>query len=217
MSNPIKFVITSDTHGFHSVTSIPKCDFLIYCGDYSQEGNEKSSRSFAKWLSNQKATHKIIVMGNHERRIASELPESKRWILDECPDCHFLINESVVIDDFFFYGSSYHFVEPENFEIPENKKFILVTHEPPYNILDEMVVKQTQIPWKYFRGGNGNLNSFIEKYPPHLHCFGHCHHCYGSMRNGNTLHINASRVTEILIPWNKPWVVTFENNEFIYH
>ena len=48
-----------------------------------------------------------------------------------------------------------------------------------------------------------------------LHCFGHCHHCYGFTVNQNTLSINASRITEIMIPWNSPFVLQYQNNEFV--
>ena len=208
-----KIVVTSDTHGFHSITSIPKCDIFIHCGDFTQKGDKEAVQNFSKWLNNVKAKHKIVVMGNHEKIMRAELPESKNWLTENCPDVYFLLDESVVLENIFFFGHSFRF-QPNTIEVPNDMKKVLITHEPPTNILDEMVVNQLSIPWKYFHGGNSSINGWLKKYSFDMHLFGHCHHCYGIEKKENCVYINSSRVTEIMIPWNNPHIIEFDGNEF---
>ena len=217
-SNGKTIVIFSDTHGFHATLSLPACDILIFCGDYSREGDEASTTSFMSWFAAQRAVHKIMVPGNHERGLMAAYPASLRWLYRHCPDVHFLADAFVEIDDLVIFGSRYRFRNPGPMDIPEGKHLVLVTHEPPHGVLDNMVENNRKPVWgwNYFHGGNGTINKCVRTNRPGLVCCGHCHHDCGVAEGGGTLYVNASIVTELLVPVNPYHVVRFENGVFTH-
>ena len=86
---------------------------------------------------------------------------------------------------------------------PPNDKVIVVTHTPPYRILDQ--VKPELIPWaiKSYgdRAKDGNIGSiglreFILKYQPLISIFGHVHEARGIQRIGKTSCINTGKFTD---------------------
>ena len=93
--------------------------------------------------------------------------------------------------------------------IPEDID-ILITHSPPYGILDHIST------YLYTPDGNGlrahqylgskSLADKMEKLRPKLHCFGHIHENGGHMitYGSTTICINASIVNEHYKPVNKP-------------
>ncbi|BFU18318.1 ser/thr protein phosphatase family protein [Entamoeba histolytica HM-1:IMSS-B] len=212
----LNIVITSDTHGFHRFVSIPQCDILIHCGDFTNNGDEKSVRNFGKWLNKQKAKHKIVVLGNNEREMNAHLPESEKWLTEECENIHLLLNTSVVIENIVFYGSLFKFRKPVHLDINENQVLVCVSHEPPYDIMDTMVVDHWTFNWKTFKGGNHKINSFVNSFHPKLVAFGHCHNCYGIITIKDTIYANASFVTEFGIPYKAPLQLTFDGTNFFY-
>lgn len=62
----LKIVAISDTHNRHNRITIPECDVLIHCGDYSSMGYEHEIINFYKWLNIQKTKRIISIQGNHE-------------------------------------------------------------------------------------------------------------------------------------------------------
>jgi len=86
--------------------------------------------------------------------------------------------------------------------VPSNKT-IVVTHTPPYQILDQ--VKSELIPWaiKSYgdRAKDGNIGSiglrdFIFKYNPLMSIYGHIHEAQGMKTIGKTCCINTGKFTE---------------------
>jgi len=95
----------------------------------------------------------------------------------------------------------------------EGYKVILVTHDPPYGILDRVVQEYRQYAVgtygeraKYGHIGSIGLRKIVNKYKPILHVFGHIHECKGVF-SGETIFINIGstgedrEVAEVL---NKP-------------
>ena len=85
-----------------------------------------------------------------------------------------------------------------------NDTDILITHMPPYDILDEVLP-----PNDYsFRAGSKSLLKRVCEIKPRLHVFGHIHEGYGDMiaewDHPNTVFVNASHVNEYYEPVNKP-------------
>lgn len=173
----IKVVAISDTHGKEAWLDLPKCDILIHCGDFhitSLIELEYANR----WFGNQKATHKIYVAGNHDRKLERlEKAEAKRILTNVI----YLENDLVEIDGLRIYGSPYSpefnnwsFMYPRCSleakkiwqQIPENLD-ILVTHAPPYDILDRNLYD--------IRCGCEVLQREILKKKPKRHLFGHLH------------------------------------------
>ena len=61
---------------------------------------------------------------------------------------------------------------------------VLVTHGPPYGILDRTARGQ--------RVGCEELLPVVERLRPRLHLFGHIHEAYGQVEHNGTRFVNAS-------------------------
>lgn len=81
--------------------------------------------------------------------------------------------------------------------IPENTD-ILVTHGPPYGVLDLNMHKQ--------HTGCKDLLNQVLKIKPKLHVFGHIHEGYGVFKNENITFFNASSANIAYKLTNKPLV-----------
>ena len=75
---------------------------------------------------------------------------------------------------------------------------ILLTHGPPYKILDPCS--------DGFDAGCKDLLDKVLEIKPIVHLFGHIHEAYGHASNENTVFINGSNCTLRYKPDNKPWV-----------
>ena len=82
---------------------------------------------------------------------------------------------------------------------------ILVTHSPPYGILDETYDPVARL---FKQCGSKSLLKRVCEIKPKLHVFGHIHEGYGEVlaewQHPNTKFINASYVNEHYEPVNKP-------------
>ena len=165
----------SDTHGLHGrLGALPPDDVLVHSGDITENGTEAEVLDFLNWFIVQPFREKIFVVGNHDLCLRNaeaieDLPESM----------HFLQNRSVTIDGLMFFGLGYD--HPK--ELIPNDVDILVTHEPPLEILD----LSSGVHW-----GNLTLRRRIEVIKPRYHLFGHAHEAYGTQQRRNTSFSNAS-------------------------
>lgn len=222
----MKLVVISDTHNKHSEFGpLPDGDVLIHCGDYSVFGKYEETKNFFDWFSSQKHTHKIVIPGNHEVAICPRLnkmynrekdttlakekiQEFKRvnelissFISD---NFHFLIDESVTIDNVKFYGTPWcggeryvmgkwgffqynNIIRRQLFDNIPSDTDILISHSPPYGILD--VYRQTNL-------GCNELLTRVKQIKPILHLFGHIHDAYGRMFSEYTEYYNCSNLDE---------------------
>ncbi len=77
---------------------------------------------------------------------------------------------------------------------------ILLTHGPPYGVLDKVGLVNR---------GSKYLYNAVRRANPHLHVFGHLHQCGGqTVRLGDTLFVNASCVDDNYITVNNGTLVT---------
>lgn len=83
--------------------------------------------------------------------------------------------------------------------IPKNID-ILITHGPPYKILDQTYNK--------IDAGCKGLLKMIETLKPQVHIFGHIHEAYGQKKVNETLFINASNVNLAYKYVNKPTTIS---------
>ena len=210
----VKICCISDTHENHERLKMPDdLDILIYAGDFTnwQTSKESVVNSFLNWLKNQKAKYKFLVCGNHDSYFDS-LKKSKKDLLIEdlkknnilylenqfgdFPDLNLNIygfpqtlkrNLFYLADSFEVKGSKMNEICNQNFD---KKIDILVTHCPPYQILD-CTYKNKNI------GSLTLLEDLVLRVKPKIHIFGHNHDEPGyriyEINGEQILFINASK------------------------
>jgi hypothetical protein len=62
----VRFLVLSDTHGNDLPSSLPKCDVLLHCGDFTEDGSPESIEKAFRALGNTEAELKLVIAGNHE-------------------------------------------------------------------------------------------------------------------------------------------------------
>lgn len=220
----------SDTHNRHEYVKIPECDILLHCGDYSGMGYKHEVIKFYKWLNEQPAKYKISIQGNHELYFEKNPEEMKKIALENCPGVYLLDNESVIIEGINIYGTPwtpYFFnwayngarneseaalyniplLKPIMDKIPEDTD-ILLTHGPPWGILDE-IVSPSGAPSGRFVGCQ-DLYNRVKIVKPDLHFFGHIHCGYGNKRQYGIDFYNVCICDENYQPNNPITIVEYE-------
>lgn len=196
----MKILHISDTHGkHHSLKDLPKADIIVHSGDISWNGLEHQAMDFMEWFCNLNYHYKIFVAGNHddflENKQIEGLPEN----------CHYLCNSGVEIENIKFWGIPY-FISDElqgftpqlMAKIPNNTD-ILVTHRPPFGILDT-----TDNSY-----GCPDLLQAIIKIRPKYHLFGHVHMAYGIEKSVHTIFVNSALTNQNYELINKPFLLKF--------
>lgn len=213
----MKIACVSDIHGKFG-RQWPKADVLVIAGDIfgNYSGNQERDafiqlqnfyEDFCPLLSSlKKQLYKdiVVVAGNHDRIFA--------YHQKACEDqlrrigAHYLQDASAEIQGLKFYGSPWtpwffgahwvfnlsdkrseeHAQETWN-KIPDDTD-VLITHGPPYGILDEC-------PDFYLNNRSVGCSTLLDKVlevKPRLHVFGHIHEGYGQMDTDNTIFVNAA-------------------------
>lgn len=190
----MKIICTSDTHGQHRKTNLPAGDLLIHAGDVSH-GRKHEIPDFIDWFCNQPHPFKIFIGGNMDYLLETEAERFKKMLP---ANVFYLENEKLTIEGIKIWASPAipRYVGAFNFDrgeplrkiwerIPSGTD-ILITHTPPFSILD-----------KTSRGltvGCKDLLAAVKKVRPKLHVFGHVHEAYGQVSQGGTLFVNASHM-----------------------
>ena len=178
----MKFVAISDTHGCHRQLNLPKGDVLLHAGDVCDKGNALQVEDFLDWLSGLDFQYKIIIRGNHDIDL-----KTKQSLLEiEMPKGTVqLKNSGIIIKDIPIWGVPYPIIgDVENWQsIPLNTR-ILITHRPPFSILDK--------PSFSLSMGSKKLMRRVKLVKPDIHLFGHIHADYGQKKVKETLFINGS-------------------------
>jgi len=206
----MKIVCIADTHSFHDDIDMPEGDVLIHVGDMSQRGRLEEITQFNKWLGTLDYKHIIVIAGNHD------------WFFEQQPylarelmtNCTYLLDEEVIIDGLKIYGSPWQpwfcdwafnvrrglAIAEKWARIPDDTN-ILVTHGPPYPIMDLTYYGKEHV-------GCRDL-SYRIKQLDHLnaHIYGHIHECPGMEEHSNITYVNATICTLNYVPKNKPIVI----------
>lgn len=199
----------ADLHGY--LPALRGGDLLIVAGDLTN-GKPEEWVSFSEWIAQQKYEKIVVIAGNHD----SSLMGLEQYCLTE-PHISYLCDTETEFQGLKIWGSPYctlmEELDPDSiaFMLPEKelaKKWslippdvdILVTHGPPYGILDQNSKGESC--------GSIHLREAIDRIAPKLHVFGHIHASYGKilhMHNGpNTWCINASLQGATGNPVNSP-------------
>ena len=213
----MKILFLSDTHSQHrKLKDLPKADLIIHSGDISKMGRDYEVEDFIRWFSGLDYRYKIFVAGNHDFFFEGETPKSIQRFLNE--NTFYLYNSSVEIDGIKIWGSPY---TPTFFnwafnldrgkviakiwkQIPTDTD-ILVTHGPPFGILDKTI--------SGLNVGCEELLKKVNQIKPKYHLFGHIHENYGIQRNEFTTFMNGSVLNERYEMVNEVIVFEFKKNQ----
>ncbi len=224
----MKIVAISDTHSTQGKFKLPEeGDVIIHAGDATGRGSEFETRAFVKWYGGLNYKYKVFTPGNHDFYF-EEFPTEVRKL---CKDhgIILLIDEEVIIEGIKIYGSpqspwfyDWAFNKARNEAerarygielikhywdmIPEDTD-ILVTHGPPYEILDELVTACGN-PKGIFVGCQDLLKRIAEVRPD-LHIFGHIHCGHGERHIEGVSYYNASICDEMYYPSYSPIVIDY--------
>lgn len=196
----MRLVLISDTHGLHNrVEPLPAGDVLIHAGDFMNAGYDPQEViSFNRWLEEQPFEFKIVCGGNHDR-LFENAPEMARSLLT---NGIYLEGSGISIGRLSFWASPYtpkflHWAfmyrrgeeAKSRWEQIPDKLDVLITHGPPYGILDQTAPNEAHL-------GCEELLQAVEARRPKLHVFGHIHGGAGAFSSNGTQFVNASFLNE---------------------
>lgn len=227
-------VIISDTHGRHKKVQVPEGDVLIHCGDSCGHGEFWQFREFLKWFGDQPHKHKILIAGNHDRCLISDMDLCHEE-LKKYPEITYLEDTGIEIEGVKFWGSpwtpkflNWFFMVQRGEQarkkwdkIPEDTD-VLITHGPPYGILDA-VNPHPDNPG-FNAGCEELLSAVYMRIRPMLHIFGHIHGSYGKVwlpptrdpdggMHDGIMFVNAATCNEAYEPVNPPMVLKLEETK----
>ncbi len=143
-----RIVCLSDTHNCNEQIALPDGDILIHAGDATIRGTIDEIVLFNEWFANLPHRRKIFVAGNHDWLFETNNAYARNLLSREII---YLQDSSVEIEGLKIYGSPW---QPRFFdwafnlnrgaELAEKWKLIpgdtdvLITHGPPFGILDEV-------------------------------------------------------------------------------
>lgn len=206
----MRFVHISDIHNWHNNIKVPDGDCLIVSGDFTGLGTIQEIASFNHWLGTLPHRHKIVVAGNHDK-----LFETNRSLAEAMlSNAKYLEDKEIIIEGIRIYGSPWQkefhnwaFNLPagaplkEKWDLIPSGIDILVTHSPPFGILDYIPGHHS-----YQHLGCPELLDAVMRINPTYHLFGHIHYAHGiEIRNGTTF-INSAICNEGYDPIQAPHV-----------
>lgn len=191
----MRIVCISDTHNLHEKLSdvMPDGDCLVHAGDLTTSGTLRELASIGDWLQRQLDRYKHVVCtgGNHDFALEKfmQLGEEDLLRRNFFGDVIYLRDNAVAIGNRKFYGSPWSpKAAPDSdwaFQLPRGMfgmrdkaslipdgTDVLITHCPPYGILDYWSSPQKRL-------GDEDLWERVDIVRPKLHVFGHIHTAYG--------------------------------------
>ena len=185
----MRIIHISDTHNMHrQLTNLPEGDVIVHSGDFTMMGTEGEALDFMEWFCNLPHRHKVFIAGNHDFCLRGARLEG----LDE--NCHYLCNSGVQIDGVKFYGVPMFFEDAINrraendfMNIPPDTD-VLITHQPPEDILD----LSDEIHY-----GDPFLRQRVMQVHPRFHLFGHIHKAAGVEEWNGSVFSNGAVLGEV--------------------
>eukprot|EP01025_Chloroclados_australasicus_P038070 TRINITY_DN3899_c0_g1_i1.p2 TRINITY_DN3899_c0_g1~~TRINITY_DN3899_c0_g1_i1.p2 ORF type:complete len:243 (-),score=13.02 TRINITY_DN3899_c0_g1_i1:15-677(-) len=199
----VRFIFISDTHNGHQQLTTKlnqlyrgKSDVLVHCGDMTDRGSKHELENINQWFG-QLPFQNIISIGGNMDGIGLE-----KFSFDEkskiLSNSTYLENESLELHGLKIYGSPCTpkfcggFQLRGNQEakqvwdqIPENTQ-ILVTHGPPYGIMD-VTSRGQSVGCPMLQRKLSELKDLK------VAAWGHIHESYGSQFENNVWYINAAQ------------------------
>jgi Icc-related predicted phosphoesterase len=211
----------SDLHG--AEPELKGGDILIIAGDLTGSDKMIQYQNFSIWLGSLNYEYIIIIGGNHDNYLEENpgyyFGDNGKYLCDTSAKFsrYELINyrnDTIVRKNLKIWGCPWSLYFPEvnphckafmdkeknlkiHYDLIPNDIDILVTHCPPFGILDET---------KYgVNVGSASLREKIEEIKPKLVVCGHIHESYGEFKGADGIHyVNASIMDSDYEPVNKP-------------
>lgn len=208
----IKIVCISDTHAKQIPDAdMPEGEILVHAGDITNNGKMTQLAQMSAWLkhlADTKYEHVICIAGNHDFLLDAFRKEDREEELKEGffkGRVHYLRDEALWLNfpgrhTIKFWGTpwticgDWAFSEMNQWhrrayfnKIPLDTD-VLISHGPPYSILDRCVNGAHGV------GSVGDLELLgaVERVRPLVHCFGHIHDGAGITKIGRTTFVNAA-------------------------
>lgn len=155
----------SDTHGNHRRLQVPEDADIVICAGDAVEDDLKGGEydDFIAWFGALPAKWKLFVPGNHELSFSRIRYQT---VVQKFEAAGIIVLQDAVEEcDGVVIGSISRDARIADEDIPDDTD-ILVTHWPPYGILDNGL-------------GSLNILNFVLKAQPWWHLFGHIHETEG--------------------------------------
>lgn len=227
----MKIVHISDTHCSLHEIPVPDGDLLIHSGDATYMGTQPQLFDFMRLYSAMPHALKLFVGGNHDFGLESDpglyaklMADIGIVYLDN--SCATIDREKLTVEMGYnpgpnkitVYGSP---ITPEfgrwafmKERGPEIKRYwdmipkvdILVTHGPPYGILDAVNrgsrsdVRLGETGPHIEHVGCEDLLEAVRRVKPRYHLFGHLHGSWGQVKVGETTFFNSACMDEVYEP-----------------
>jgi Icc-related predicted phosphoesterase len=210
----------SDLHG--AQPELEGGDLLLIAGDLTATDRLSEYHKLMKWFQGLSYKKIIIVAGNHDNIL-----EDVDFLFSDFEFITYLQDNGTEFDGLKIWGSpwtkSFKGIDKRCMAFTTDKEYylekifenipldtdILITHSPPYAILDEC--EDFFDPNKSEHVGSPALRERVERVQPKLHVFGHIHECggkqvllKGQMGDKNTMCVNAAIMNVRYEPVNKP-------------
>ena len=190
---------------------------LVHCGDISSRGRQREVEDFVEWYEDLKFKNKLLIAGNHDFMFEDNPEEALRILESKGKSITYLNDSGVEIDGIKFWGSP---VTPRFFDwafnrdadiqnhwnmIPHDTN-VLITHGPPYGILDFTLRDRKPVGCHYLRKRLFDLKDLK------VHSFGHIHEAFGQQIGDDEdfqgiQFVNASYLDLRYDPVNRPIVI----------
>lgn len=204
----------SDLHGHYP--ELEGGDLLIVAGDLTALDILAQLLGFFRWIRRQRYRKKVVVGGNHDNLLDKGVPLT---VLEEIECvCSYLCDSGTEFEGMKIWGSpwtrTFEGMNPhckaftldtedalaKKFELIPADVDILVTHSPPFTILD-MTEDGRQV------GSTALMAQHAGRLRPKLWVFGHIHDSHGTAGPyewNNTKYVNASHMDARYAPVNTP-------------
>lgn len=207
----MKFVAISDTHCRHRSLKLPAADTIIHAGDITLKGKKEEVTDFLDWFSALQYQYKIFIAGNHDFYFEKESASAIQKLIP--PEIIYLNDSACIVEGIRIWGTpvtpwffNWAFNRRRGEEIVKHWEMIpadtdiLISHGPPYGILDE-VLNEKHV-------GCRDLLKTVLRVKPKVVISGHVHESYGMVKRHGIQFINAAQLNESYELVNKP--VTFQ-------
>jgi len=169
----VRLVIISDTHSQLDAVTIPAGDILCHTGDitFCARGGRTALADFNEQLRSLPHQHKLVIAGNHDKRIEQLGAEQVRKVITAA---HYLENSGVRLCGLDFWGCPYSPYKRKSsntaFQYNDEKQRAVMGRIPAD--IDVLLTHGVK--------GSAHLRKALERVRPSLHAHGHDHDEHGA-------------------------------------